>query len=97
MTTNLSTQPVQPKVQYPIYTVRWLAIHALGVPTVWFLGAIASMQFINREAYVSIPVEFLGIDSRILLVLLPIVISIVWNAIYFGKPTIQEVQSFFER
>ncbi|MEY2832086.1 MAG: Cytochrome b559, alpha (psbE) and beta (psbF)subunit, partial [Cyanobacteriota bacterium] len=28
--------------------VRWLAIHTLAVPTVFFLGAIASMQFIQR-------------------------------------------------
>ncbi|NEQ85567.1 MAG: hypothetical protein F6K26_37315, partial [Moorea sp. SIO2I5] len=38
-----------------IYTVRWLAIHALGVPSVWFLGAIASMQFIYTD--VSLPTE----------------------------------------
>ena len=23
---------------YPIFTVRWLAVHALAVPTVFFLG-----------------------------------------------------------
>ena len=23
---------------YPIFTVRWLALHTLGVPTVFFLG-----------------------------------------------------------
>ncbi|NEP57024.1 MAG: hypothetical protein F6K31_08370 [Symploca sp. SIO2G7] len=28
--------------------VRWLAAHALAVPTVVFLGAIAAMQFIKR-------------------------------------------------
>ena len=33
---------------YPIFTVRWLAVHALGVPTVFFLGAITAMQFIQR-------------------------------------------------
>ena len=33
---------------YPIITVRWLAIHALGVPAVFFLGAISAMQFIQR-------------------------------------------------
>ncbi|KFM22495.1 Cytochrome b559 subunit alpha [Auxenochlorella protothecoides] len=33
---------------YPIFTVRWLAIHALAVPTVFFLGAITAMQFIQR-------------------------------------------------
>ena len=33
---------------YPIMTVRWLAIHALGVPAVFFLGAISAMQFIQR-------------------------------------------------
>jgi|TARA_B100000131_G_scaffold292547_1_gene307140 photosystem II cytochrome b559 subunit beta len=33
---------------YPIFTVRWLAVHALAIPTVFFLGAIAAMQFIRR-------------------------------------------------
>ena len=33
---------------YPIFTVRWLSIHALGVPTVLFLGALAAMQFVRR-------------------------------------------------
>ncbi|MBE7379953.1 MAG: cytochrome b559 subunit beta [Leptolyngbya sp. SIO1E4] len=33
---------------YPIFTVRWLAVHTLAVPTVFFLGAIAAMQFIQR-------------------------------------------------
>ncbi|MEL6232213.1 MAG: cytochrome b559 subunit beta [Cyanobacteria bacterium J06627_3] len=36
------------EIVYPIFTVRWLAIHALGIPTVFFLGAIAAMQFIQR-------------------------------------------------
>ena len=33
---------------YPIFTVSWLAVHALAVPTVFFLGAITAMQFIQR-------------------------------------------------
>jgi len=33
---------------YPIFTFRWLAVHALGVPTIFFLGAITAMQFIQR-------------------------------------------------
>lgn len=33
---------------YPIFTVRWLAVHGLAVPTVFFLGAITAMQFIQR-------------------------------------------------
>ncbi|MEM1239651.1 MAG: cytochrome b559 subunit beta [Cyanobacteria bacterium P01_H01_bin.26] len=33
---------------YPIFTIRWLAVHTLGIPTVFFLGAIAAMQFIQR-------------------------------------------------
>jgi len=41
MTTNKS-------FTYPIFTVRWLAVHALAVPTVFFLGAITAMQFIQR-------------------------------------------------
>jgi photosystem II cytochrome b559 subunit beta len=35
-------------ITYPIFTVRWLAVHALAVPTVFFLGAITAMQFIQR-------------------------------------------------
>jgi photosystem II cytochrome b559 subunit beta len=33
---------------YPIFTFRWLAVHALGVPVVFFLGALTAMQFIQR-------------------------------------------------
>nr|YP_009330368.1 cytochrome b559 subunit beta [Lambia antarctica]ANN39029.1 cytochrome b559 subunit beta [Lambia antarctica] len=33
---------------YPIFTVRWLAVHGLGVPTIFFLGSITAMQFIQR-------------------------------------------------
>jgi len=44
MTSNSPNDPVT----YPIFTVRWLAVHTLGVPTVFFLGAIAAMQFIQR-------------------------------------------------
>lgn len=35
-------------ITYPIFTIRWLTIHALAVPTVFFLGAITCMQFIQR-------------------------------------------------
>ncbi|AGY59440.1 cytochrome b559 subunit beta [Gloeobacter kilaueensis] len=35
-------------VSYPVFTVRWLAVHALAVPTIFFLGALAAMQFIQR-------------------------------------------------
>jgi photosystem II cytochrome b559 subunit beta len=42
-----SRNPNEP-VSYPIFTVRWLSVHALAVPTIFFLGAIASMQFIHR-------------------------------------------------
>ena len=31
---------------YPVVTFRWLAVHALAVPTVFFIGAIMAMQFI---------------------------------------------------
>ena len=30
-------------VVYPIFTFRWLAVHALAVPTVFFLGSIAGL------------------------------------------------------
>jgi len=41
-------QAVEVRV-YPIFTVRWLAVHALAIPSVFFLGAIAAMQFIRRK------------------------------------------------
>jgi len=40
--------PARTPVAYPIFTFRWLAVHALTIPTVFFLGAISSMQFIQR-------------------------------------------------
>ena len=33
---------------YPIFTVRWLAVHALAITSVIFLGSIAAMQFVAR-------------------------------------------------
>ena len=33
---------------YPVSTVRTLAVNALGIPTVFFLGSLAAMQFIRR-------------------------------------------------
>jgi photosystem II cytochrome b559 subunit beta len=44
MTGNNPNQPVS----YPIFTVRWIAVHTLAVPSVFFIGAIAGMQFIQR-------------------------------------------------
>ncbi len=44
MASNSGNQPIS----YPIFTVRWVAVHTLGVPTVFFIGAIAAMQFIQR-------------------------------------------------
>ncbi len=35
----------RPKGGYPVFTVRTLAVNALGIPTVFFLGAIFAMQF----------------------------------------------------
>lgn len=35
-------------ITYPLITFRWLAIHALAVPTILFLGAITAMQFVQR-------------------------------------------------
>ncbi len=44
----MATKKVSFNNDYPIFTVRWLAVHALAVPTVFFLGAITAMQFIQR-------------------------------------------------
>jgi photosystem II cytochrome b559 subunit beta len=35
-------------LSYPIFTVRWVAIHALAVPAVFFIGSITAMQFLQR-------------------------------------------------
>lgn len=43
-----SSAPLVSPRAYPIFTVRWLAVHALAIPTVFFIGAIAAMQFIRR-------------------------------------------------
>lgn len=93
------TQLQRPQKKYPIYTVRWLAVHTLGVPLVWFLGAIASMQFINRnDIYAAVaPQMIAGLDLRLALVLAPILFSIVWNVVFFGGPTLQELQEVLQR
>ena len=41
------TNPNQP-VAYPIFTFRWLAVHGIAVPAVFFIGSITAMQFIQR-------------------------------------------------
>ncbi len=46
-TPNRPNRVVQP-VSYPIFTVRWLAVHALAVPTVFFFGALVAMQFVQK-------------------------------------------------
>ncbi len=97
MTSRTQLRP--PEKTYPIYTVRWLAVHTLGVPLVWFLGAIASMQFINRSTVYEVvaPQVIAGIDLRLAFVLAPILFSIVWNAALFGGPTLKEIQDVLER
>ena len=42
-----TSAPTTPR-NYPIVTVRWLTVHALGIPTVFFLGALGAMQFVRR-------------------------------------------------
>lgn len=44
----MTNTPNNEPTVYPIFTVRWLAVHTLAVPSVFFLGAIAAMQFIQR-------------------------------------------------
>jgi len=34
---------------YPIFTVRWLAVHALAIPSVFYLGSIAAMQLVEDK------------------------------------------------
>ena len=45
---TVNTFKAKKPVIYPIFTFRWLAVHALAVPTVFFIGSITSMQFIQR-------------------------------------------------
>ena len=45
------TKNTNQPVAYPIFTFRWLAVHGLAVPTVFFIGAITSMQFIQRQEF----------------------------------------------
>jgi photosystem II cytochrome b559 subunit beta len=35
-------------ISYPIFTIRWLTVHALAVPAIFFIGCISAMQFIQR-------------------------------------------------
>lgn len=53
---------------YPIFTVRWLAVHALAVPTIFFLGSITAMQFIQRLLfrYTITSWDFLSLISYLL-------------------------------
>ena len=95
MTANLSNQQNNP-IKYPIYTVRWLSIHALGVPSVWFLGAIGSMQFIRRENQPPVDIDVFGLDPRLEMELLPLDFSVDWNVINYGKPTLEEIRRVLE-
>ena len=92
---NSNTMVKKEDVEYPIYTIRFLAVHALGVPTVWFLGAITAMQFIGRKdatlPFNNLLVE-VGFKPGLALVLMPIIFSFVWTALNFGGPTIQELK-----
>jgi len=45
---KMTTRKSGEAITYPIFTVRWLSIHALAVPTIFFLGSITAMQFIQR-------------------------------------------------
>ena len=86
------------KFDYPIYTVRWLAIHTLGVPSVWFVGGIIAMQFTDRIEN-GLPLEnflvSIGLNAKLVLVLIPIVFSFLWTAVNFGKPTVMELKKTF--
>ncbi len=44
MTSNSPNQPVS----YPIFTVRWLAVHTLAVPTVFFFGCDRSNAIYSK-------------------------------------------------
>ena len=44
----MTTRKSADVVTYPIFAFRWLAVHAIAVPTIFFLGSITAMQFIAR-------------------------------------------------
>jgi photosystem II cytochrome b559 subunit beta len=44
----MATKNPNEPIQYPVFTVRWLAVHALAIPTVFFIGSISAMQFLSR-------------------------------------------------
>ena len=44
----MTTRKSADTLTYPIFTVRWLSVHALAIPTIFFLGSITAMQFIQR-------------------------------------------------
>ena len=88
MTSNNPNQPVS----YPIFTIRWIAVHTLAVPTVFFLGAIAAMQFIQRQEILNMdrntnpnkqPVE-LNRTSLYLGLLLVAVLGILFSSYFFN-------------
>ena len=88
-----SQNPNQP-VSYPIFTVRWLAVHTLGVPTIFFLGAIAAMQFIQRQEWNIMPLDHnsnpnqqpveLNRTSLYLGLLLVFVLGILFSSYFFN-------------
>jgi photosystem II cytochrome b559 subunit alpha len=45
---NLLVMSAKKTYTYPIFTFRWLAVHALAVPTIFFIGSITAIQFIQR-------------------------------------------------
>ena len=88
MATNNPNQPIS----YPIFTVRWLAVHTLAVPSVFFVGAIAAMQFIQRYELIVMerqtnpnrqPVE-LNRTSLFLGLLLVAVLGILFSSYFFN-------------
>ena len=83
--------PATPR-NYPIFTVRWLSLHALGIPTVFFLGALAAMQFVRRRFFEpmdrnpnpnNLPVE-LNRTSLYLGLLLVFVTGVLFSSYFFN-------------
>ncbi|MEM6452120.1 MAG: photosystem II protein Y [Cyanobacteria bacterium P01_D01_bin.105] len=50
------------------------------------------MQFIRRETPLPDSLSILGLDARVALVLIPLVLSVIWNVFNYGKPTLEEIQ-----
>jgi cytochrome b559 beta subunit len=83
-------QAVEVRV-YPIFTIRWLAVHALAIPSVFFLGAYSSYAIFKITLLImqvnenpnKVPVE-LNRTSLYLGLLSVLVLGILFSSYFFN-------------